>query len=397
MNPGNSGGPALVRGKVVGICFQSYKMANNTSYIIPTTVIRHFLLDIHKHNRYEGYVFLGIKYVPLENRNMREMLGLRSLERKKMIKENTGVLVTEVDVNQMGYPKSLPGKILPDNFCRYIAETGERRENTEDGNTGGEEKGNLNDISKVVTSHATGGEECYGVRVNDVLLSIEDKYVNSDGTTVLREDESVEFQYLFNEKFVGDLCLVKVVRNGSIKIVAVRLSKVAYLIPQHNWDKKNSFFVYGGIVFTTLTKSLYTDVEIENPEIYRLIQYNPFKRKKHDEIVILKNILPSKLTIGYNYTDCIVLKVNNITVRNMKHLIGLLQGEGETNAVDGEENSYVKYVHTDTFQPSERLIYFILLTPGGHTVPLVLNKDDVQKSRTEIANTYGIPPDEFMS
>ena len=42
INPGNSGGPVLMGNKVIGVAFQGLNNANNTGYVIPTPVIRHF-------------------------------------------------------------------------------------------------------------------------------------------------------------------------------------------------------------------------------------------------------------------------------------------------------------------------------------------------------------------
>lgn len=54
INPGNSGGPVLQNGKVVGVAFQGLQTADNIGYMIPTTVIRHFLKDIED-GKYDGF------------------------------------------------------------------------------------------------------------------------------------------------------------------------------------------------------------------------------------------------------------------------------------------------------------------------------------------------------
>ncbi|CRG98089.1 serine protease DegP, putative [Plasmodium gallinaceum] len=384
MNPGNSGGPALVKGKVVGICFQSYKMGNSISYIIPTTIIKHFLLDIYKTNHYNGYAFLGVKFEPLENPHIRETLGLNNLEKKKAIKENIGILVTEVDENQMKYKKS------DIDYCNYIKKN--EKDNIDIKMTMKKQK-----LSEKIINYSNKEDKCYGLKINDVILSVDGKNINNDGTTKLRNDESVGFQYLFNDKFIDDLCVVKVVRNKEIKSVVVKLSKINYLISQHNWDIRNKYFIYGGLVFTTLSKNLYTENETDNPEINRLIQYNFFKKNEGDEIVILKNILPSKLTIGYYYSDCIVLKVKNIEVRNLKHLVDIVEDKNinklENKNIGG--SSYVKYENIEHVQPDKNLIDFYILTPNGE-VPLVLNKEDVKKNQKEIFTLYNIINDRFL-
>ena len=60
INPGNSGGPAFQNNKVAGVAFQVAAKGQNIGYLIPTTVVKHFLKDIED-NKYDGYVELGIQ------------------------------------------------------------------------------------------------------------------------------------------------------------------------------------------------------------------------------------------------------------------------------------------------------------------------------------------------
>ena len=63
INPGNSGGPVMQNGKVVGVAFQGLLMAEGIGYMIPTTVIRHFLVDIED-GKYDGFGSLGVLLYP---------------------------------------------------------------------------------------------------------------------------------------------------------------------------------------------------------------------------------------------------------------------------------------------------------------------------------------------
>ena len=77
INPGNSGGPVLQGGKVVGVAFQGYSgdVAQNTGYMIPTSVVLRFLKDIES-GHYNKYMDLSISTFDLQNSAMRRALGL---------------------------------------------------------------------------------------------------------------------------------------------------------------------------------------------------------------------------------------------------------------------------------------------------------------------------------
>jgi len=85
INPGNSGGPVIQQGKVVGVAFQGLRMADNIGYMIPTTVISHFLEDIED-GKYDSFGSLGVVLYP----------GLHSVSFKDYLKvppDQDGIVV----------------------------------------------------------------------------------------------------------------------------------------------------------------------------------------------------------------------------------------------------------------------------------------------------------------
>uniref|UniRef100_A0A804RJG5 PDZ domain-containing protein n=1 Tax=Zea mays TaxID=4577 RepID=A0A804RJG5_MAIZE len=91
INPGNSGGPAFNdQGECIGVAFQVYRSdeAENIGYVIPTTVVSHFLNDYQKNGKYTGFPCLGVLLQKLENPALRESLKVPSSE---------GVLVRRVE------------------------------------------------------------------------------------------------------------------------------------------------------------------------------------------------------------------------------------------------------------------------------------------------------------
>ncbi len=104
INPGNSGGPVLQDGKVVGVAFQGLTSADNIGYMIPTTVIEHFLVDIAD-GSYDGFGRLGITLFP----------GLHNLSYKKYLKipgSEDGVIVTGVLLNSTSENHFQQGDVL---------------------------------------------------------------------------------------------------------------------------------------------------------------------------------------------------------------------------------------------------------------------------------------------
>ncbi len=107
INPGNSGGPVTQNGLVVGVAFQGLRSADNIGYMIPTTVMEHFLKDIED-GQYDGFGSLGFVYsTSLHSDSYREYL--------KLPESAQGVVVLRVMLNS-----SLEGTILPGDVITKI-------------------------------------------------------------------------------------------------------------------------------------------------------------------------------------------------------------------------------------------------------------------------------------
>jgi S1-C subfamily serine protease len=88
INAGNSGGPVLAGNQLVGIATQTLHDAENVGYMIPVSVVRHFIEDIQD-GHVDGFPSLGVKVRELDSPALRESLGMSGSQ--------TGVLVAWVD------------------------------------------------------------------------------------------------------------------------------------------------------------------------------------------------------------------------------------------------------------------------------------------------------------
>ncbi len=86
INQGNSGGPVVSKGKVVGVSFAGLTTADNIGYFIPVNILKNFLDDV-KDGRYDGPPNLGIEILALESSSHRKMLGLENQKGGILIKK----------------------------------------------------------------------------------------------------------------------------------------------------------------------------------------------------------------------------------------------------------------------------------------------------------------------
>jgi len=88
INSGNSGGPVVKDGEIVGIAFEAMDEAENVGYMIGAPVVKHFLRDINEGVQ-DAFPDLGIVTQELESKAHRRSLGLSP-------KSHGGVLITGV-------------------------------------------------------------------------------------------------------------------------------------------------------------------------------------------------------------------------------------------------------------------------------------------------------------
>lgn len=86
LNPGNSGGPAIVDGKIVGLVFSGIRTAENIGYLIPAEEIQLFLRDCDD-GSLDGKWALYDRLQTTENESLRASLGLDD--------DTTGVMIRE--------------------------------------------------------------------------------------------------------------------------------------------------------------------------------------------------------------------------------------------------------------------------------------------------------------
>lgn len=265
INSGNSGGPALQDDKVIGIAFETLDNAENIGYIIPVTVITHFLDDIEKSNMYNGFCRLGIKWQPIESEHMRNYFQLSA--------DQTGVLVT---------------KVLPLFSCSLMLKRG------------------------------------------DVLMAVDEEVIADNGTVHFRGNERILFDYKLSQMFLGDICKLKILRQGHVMTVEVKLDLVTSLVPTQLYDKRPSYLVYAGLVFVSLSQPYMqhqygkdwarkAPIRLCDRVLYGILN------KTGQEVILLSQVLASELTTGYEtMANLQLFKVNGIPILNLKHLASVL-------------------------------------------------------------------------
>jgi S1-C subfamily serine protease len=215
------------------------------------------------------------------------------------------------------------------------------------------------------------GPAANSLQAGDVLLTIDDHPIASDGTVEL-EGSRVDMPEVVERKFKGDKVKLDIWRDKKPLTVTIELGTVwPYLYLAHGYDVRPRFVVYGGLLFQPLSLDLVeayqpTDVRIRHYFDYFVIEQIYLE---HPEVVILTNILPDPTnTYLAAYRASIVDEVNGKKIRKLNDLAAAFAEK------------------TDRF----------VIRMIGDGPPLVLDPKEVESARERINKRYNVVVDQNL-
>jgi len=307
INPGNSGGPVLQDGKVVGVAFQGYS----------------------------GDVAQNVGYmipVPVISRFLKDV--------------EDGRYDQYVDLGIYLF------SLINDAHRRALG-------------LGSEDFGAL--VSYVISAGAAADH----LKVGDVLLSIDDVPIYSDGSVEM-DGERVFMAEVVERKFKGDSVRLKILRDKKESMVTISLTTPwPYLMHSIRHGVRPRFVVFGGLVFQPLSLNFLRSVQSRNVDLrYHYLAYMEKELyKEKPDIVVLSKILPDPVNAFLkDFTDCIIEEINGRKIRFLE----------DVSAAFKKDTEY----------------YVIRLLGKGR--PVVLEKSAVAEARQRILKRYGVQEEEYL-
>ncbi|MFW5921649.1 MAG: S1C family serine protease, partial [Polyangiales bacterium] len=289
INEGNSGGPVLRDGRLVGIAFQALEDAQQIGYIIPVPVVEHFLRDVTRgsptaarravperatHTE-DGFPELGVVTQLLESPAQRRSLGLPP-------DDDDGVLITQVAFGSSAWDVLRPG---------------------------------------------------------DVLLEVDGVPIASDGTVPMGDGGMIHFSYVVSRRHVGETVPLLVWRGVEEQEHEVRLEPPRYLVAEDRYDVRPSYFVFGGLLLVPLTRNYlrtYDDPWWQQaPQELMALYDHGVPTPERVEPVVLQKVLADRVNDGYHdFESLLVTSAQDIRVRSLEHLVSI---------VDATRDEFVRF------------------------------------------------------
>ena len=268
INPGNSGGPVLMGDQVVGVVMQSISDADNIGYMVPVSIVKHFMKDLED-GRNDGFPGLGVVLQDMENPDLKRMY--------KQPENESGVLIVKVLPGSVAEGHLKPGDVLVSIEGNRVADDGTVEFRPKERTS----------VSYYIQNHQIGE-----------TMKLE----------ILRDGKKMPMTVTLNNSLTKD-----------------------WLIPMESYDTLPSYYIYGGVVFCPLTKNLLKawgpSWYGSAPKSWVSLVSNNYASDEIDEVVIALKVLAADVNEGYHkFTNWTVDKVNGEKVKNMKDLVAKIEG-----------------------------------------------------------------------
>ncbi|NOZ20435.1 MAG: serine protease [Planctomycetes bacterium] len=268
LNAGNSGGPVMKDGRIVGIGFQgiSAEVADNIGYMIPPPIVDRFLRDLED-GAYNGVPSLSIRWQAMENPTMQTYYNMGG---------RTGVLVTGVS-----YDGTLDGHV------------------------------HVGDVLLSVDGHKID---------NDGMIPFNgsDRICFEQVAAQKQINVGIDLEVLRSGNVLAMKCLL---RPHAPLVPSFSHESTYYIAGGLIFLPLTRRYV----------RNLLADEKSCAPALEEMLQYmqSGLPSQKRRQVVVLANVLPDDVNFGYqDIRNAVVAKIDGQPVRDLEHLVNALNDRG---------------------------------------------------------------------
>ena len=185
----------------------------------------------------------------------------------------------------------------------------------------------ITSVNPLTEKHTPGA-----IQVNDVVLTIDGHKIANNGNIRLANGEPRFFSYVLLNKQIGDKVKLTLLRSGRELTAELPVrTPDQYIYPVY--DREIDYYCFGGLIFTTLTSNYLITLGKNAPD-HLSEQMAKGKDFEDSGLVVLSMVLGDEVNIGYQYVATeLVASVNGVPVRNLGHLIKMLEEKTDGYAI----------------------------------------------------------------
>lgn len=172
----------------------------------------------------------------------------------------------------------------------------------------------------IIVTHLDKNE--HELKLGDIILSIDNTPVMNDGT-IKTLYGMMPYKYAFHTKPVGDRLKLTIIRDKKTMELTYIL-KQKHKIVNYEYNKEPRYVIYGGFVFSPLTKNYLAAINLTSSN-FELFFFDNCRTKHIKESVILQyEFFPHEINTGFVSHGDMVKSVNGVDVIDFAHFVKLI-------------------------------------------------------------------------
>ena len=156
----------------------------------------------------------------------------------------------------------------------------------------------------LVISVEYGGSAWGVLREDDALLRIDGLPIANNGSVRYLDRIRTSYTVVLGDRYVGDTVSLEVLRDGERITVTLVLKPVVHLVPPKRYDYVPAHFIYGGLVFQSLSRDFlgtWSKWRYRAPPELVHYYFSGIRTVEQNDIVILTQILADEINVGYQH------------------------------------------------------------------------------------------------
>jgi S1-C subfamily serine protease len=159
------------------------------------------------------------------------------------------------------------------------------------------------DVTGVLVNAVNYGGSCWGrLEPGDALIGIDGHAIANSGTIHYNGRHRVRFDAVLGRHQVGERIEIELVRQGRRQKELLELQPWLRLVPNSQYDRLPTYFVYGGLVFQPLSRnflSTWGDWRRDAPPGLLLLYNKGVRTPMRQQVIILNQVLSDEINLGY--------------------------------------------------------------------------------------------------
>jgi hypothetical protein len=184
--------------------------------------------------------------------------------------------------------------------------------------------------SGVLVARVLYGSSAWGVlETGDVIMSILGQNIANNGTIRFHDRFRTNYGSRLCEHYVGDQIQLGILRDGEQLEVTLTLAGFQRLVPQEQYDRMPTYFIFGGLIFQPLSLNYLQSWNKWWERAPRELVYEYYRGIRSEErqsIITLTQVLSDELNVGYeDLANRCVTKINGDPPRHMSDFVKRLE------------------------------------------------------------------------